>query len=408
MKNKNKINKTLIVIFCIGVVYVGIFSNSALASNNCNCSNKSTYNPLQLFQYPVIATYNVDNDFACEQKCVATPGATYYSYSNLANAGFSVVKTCKETGCKENTLPICDKSNGICISEADAAKASTAEMSGANSVATNVSSPQPKKFNYILLESFPGFFTAGTPMTDLPGMILAIYKFGIWTVGIAGLFMLVVGGFMYMTSAGNTSTAGSARGIIWDALLGIVAALGAYLILYVINPNLTKISLDFTPVNVNDPIGMGGGGGDCIPVTRAGSPGAVAQLSMFGENATKASSICKIESGGDSNLLSSVDKCQDGNSFSVGLFQINMIDSAPSICNASGDIFTTGTSKGSCLSRNGSGTCIKWSCSVKDQAKYNACVAKLQDPATNISIAKQISNTGSSWSRWGANRTCKF
>ncbi len=107
--------------------------------------------------------------------------------------------------------------------------------------------PVSAEFQYTLLESFPGFFSAGNVMTDLPGMILAIYKFGIWTIGIAGLFMLVVGGFMYMASAGNTSTAGNAQGIIADALLGIVAALGSYLILYVINPDLTKLNLSFTP-----------------------------------------------------------------------------------------------------------------------------------------------------------------
>lgn len=107
-----------------------------------------------------------------------------------------------------------------------------------------------KSFSYPLLEAFPGFFIKGDTTTDLPATVLAIYKFGIWTVGIAGLFMLVVGGFMYMASAGNTSTAGNARGIIADALLGIVAALGAYLILYVINPDLTRLNLSFSPVKV--------------------------------------------------------------------------------------------------------------------------------------------------------------
>lgn len=105
---------------------------------------------------------------------------------------------------------------------------------------------------YTLLESFPGFFTAGTTAPDFPSMILAIYKFGIWTVGIAGLFMLVIGGFMYMVSAGNTSAAGSAKGIIWDSLLGITAALAAYLIMYVINPDLTKINIAFSLATVAD------------------------------------------------------------------------------------------------------------------------------------------------------------
>ena len=113
---------------------------------------------------------------------------------------------------------------------------------------------------YQLLESFPGFFSKNQKAPDFPTMILAIYKFGIWTVGIAGLFMLTVGGFMYMASAGNNSTATSAKGIITDALLGIVAALGAYLFMYVINPDLTSLKISLTSVEISEPDKMPVGG----------------------------------------------------------------------------------------------------------------------------------------------------
>lgn len=265
-------------------------------------------------------------------------------------------------------------------------------------------------FQYRLLEGIPGFFNKNQELSDLPALISAVYKFGIWTVGISAMFMIIIGGFTYMTSAGNKSSAGNAKSIISDSILGLVVALAAYLFLYVINPDLTKIKLNLISVEVDGvPIGAGGTGGKCVPVTKAGKSGTVEQLTAsFGSNATKASSIVKIESGGDPNLLSGVDVCSDGKSFSVGLFQINMIDSAPSICNAQGEIFTTGTSKGTCLEKNAWGTCMKWSCAVKDKAKYDECVARLKDPATNISLAKQISNSGNSWSRWGANKTCRF
>ena len=108
------------------------------------------------------------------------------------------------------------------------------------------------QMQYQLLEQFPGFFNAGSVPT-LPEMVLAIYKFGIWTVGIAGLFMLTVGGFWYMTSAGNNATAETAKKIIADSLLGIVAALGAYVIMYEINPDLVKINLTFTKTAVEPP-----------------------------------------------------------------------------------------------------------------------------------------------------------
>ncbi len=109
----------------------------------------------------------------------------------------------------------------------------------------------PRLFQYTLLESVPGFFTGGTVMTDLPSMILAIYKFGIWTIGISGLFMITIGGIMYAGSAGNTAAADSAKRIITDALIGIAAAVLAYLFLYVINPDLTRININFTAVNVD-------------------------------------------------------------------------------------------------------------------------------------------------------------
>jgi hypothetical protein len=112
-------------------------------------------------------------------------------------------------------------------------------------------------FNYTLLESFPGFFTEGAVMTDLPKMILAIYKFGIWTIGIAGLLMITVGGIMYAGSAGNTATATKAKGIITDALIGIAAAMSAYLFLYVINPDLTNLKINFTAVKVEETTGTG-------------------------------------------------------------------------------------------------------------------------------------------------------
>lgn len=104
-------------------------------------------------------------------------------------------------------------------------------------------------FNYVWLENIPGFQNTN----DLGTLLLNLYKFGIWTVGIAAMFMLVVGGFMYITSAGNTSRAGSAKTVIIDALTGLVAALVAFLFLYVINPDLTKINLSLTKINVTSP-----------------------------------------------------------------------------------------------------------------------------------------------------------
>jgi hypothetical protein len=119
-----------------------------------------------------------------------------------------------------------------------------------SSSTTTSSTSTSGRFNYKLLEGLPGFFSAGDSAPSLPALIIALYNFGIWTVGIAAMFMIVIGGFMYMTSAGNTSSVASAKGIIKDALLGLAAALGAYLILYVINPDLVKINLNLAKVSI--------------------------------------------------------------------------------------------------------------------------------------------------------------
>ncbi len=121
-------------------------------------------------------------------------------------------------------------------------------------------------FNYTLLEKIPGAESVGS---DLKGYVENIYLVALILVVLSAIFMLSVGGFMYLTSAGNTSALGSAKTIIWDSLIGLTIALVAWLILNVINPDLIKVSLNGlspTPVIVQPtgttPVG-GGTSGTC-------------------------------------------------------------------------------------------------------------------------------------------------
>ena len=196
--------------------------------------------------------------------------------------------------------------------------------------------------NYTLLESFPGFFTAGSTGPDLPTMILAIYKFGIWTVGIAGLFMLVIGGFWYMTSAGNTSTAETAKTIIWDSLLGIVAALAAYLIMYVINPDLTKISISFISVSTTTSTTSTSTG-----TTTAATPSSATQVSSCSEIPSQVSSQCSDASSQLSDLLVCI------NNKLPGKVQISSISDG----NGGVNCYVNNPSWGQCSSSGGSSCC---------------------------------------------------
>jgi len=96
-------------------------------------------------------------------------------------------------------------------------------------------------YDYTPMEKIPG---TTEDISAFPDYVKAIYKFAIWAVGIAALLMISVGGFMYFSAAGNTSKLDKAKIVIRDAIFGIIAVLTAYLILYVINPDLVNISLE--------------------------------------------------------------------------------------------------------------------------------------------------------------------
>jgi hypothetical protein len=123
-------------------------------------------------------------------------------------------------------------------------------------------SPQAAaQYTYTPMEKIPGFENA----TDFPNFLLALTKFGIWTVGIVALFMITVGGFMYMTSAGNTSRMDTAKKVIYDSLFGLIIALASWLLLFIINPDLVKVTLSIkpvsaptTPVTIPPPAGAAG------------------------------------------------------------------------------------------------------------------------------------------------------
>lgn len=96
-------------------------------------------------------------------------------------------------------------------------------------------------FTYTPLEKIPGSESSTSDVTDFYAYLSAIYKFGIWAIGIAALLMITIGGYMYITSAGNNTSMEKAKGVITDAIVGLVLALTAYLLLYIINPDLVKI-----------------------------------------------------------------------------------------------------------------------------------------------------------------------
>ncbi len=120
--------------------------------------------------------------------------------------------------------------------------------------------------NYQLLEKIPG--SSGVSGNDLKTYIESIYNVALILVTLSAVLMLSIGGFWYLTSAGNTSRMGTAKEIIVDSLIGLVIALTAWLILNVINPDLVKTTISSLPGGSIAESGAGGAGtGGSSPAT---------------------------------------------------------------------------------------------------------------------------------------------
>lgn len=94
-------------------------------------------------------------------------------------------------------------------------------------------------------QAIPGQAKTSDPVEYINGL----YKFGVGAAIFLGLFMVGVGGFIYMTgAAGNVAKMGDAKTMIIDAIVGLVIALIAYLILFVINPDLIQGTIEMKGV----------------------------------------------------------------------------------------------------------------------------------------------------------------
>lgn len=104
-------------------------------------------------------------------------------------------------------------------------------------------------FEYKLLESVPLVGRAGE-VIRFPEYISGVYRFAFVAIAISALLMLTIGGFYYLSSAGNQSTAGTAKKIITDAILGLAVALVSWVILNTIDPEILSGKLDTNVMRV--------------------------------------------------------------------------------------------------------------------------------------------------------------
>ncbi|MFH0814646.1 MAG: M15 family metallopeptidase [Candidatus Falkowbacteria bacterium] len=86
---------------------------------------------------------------------------------------------------------------------------------------------------------------AGEPQSiDIPWIaeyLIAIYKYALIIGAVFATLLVIIGGFFYMTSGVNKSWVEKSKKTILGSLSGLIILLAAYLLLYIINPELTKL-----------------------------------------------------------------------------------------------------------------------------------------------------------------------
>lgn len=85
----------------------------------------------------------------------------------------------------------------------------------------------------------PGCFYA----EDLLHYLAGLYQWLVAIISILAVVMVMYGGYKYILAAGNASVVGEAKTIIGGAIIGLILALGSYIILNTINPSLVRFNI---------------------------------------------------------------------------------------------------------------------------------------------------------------------
>ncbi|PJE64207.1 MAG: hypothetical protein COU90_03860 [Candidatus Ryanbacteria bacterium CG10_big_fil_rev_8_21_14_0_10_43_42] len=101
---------------------------------------------------------------------------------------------------------------------------------------------------YNLLAPLPGGTASIDTSNGFITYISQIFWFLLSAAGILAVLMLIFAGAEYVGAAGNPSVINDAKSRIFNAILGLLLALTAYLILITINPNLINLKLTVPPI----------------------------------------------------------------------------------------------------------------------------------------------------------------
>lgn len=138
--------------------------------------------------------------------------------------------------------------NGCCVPKDGEYCKKLADDNGGNDICTTLgvggTAQDIEYSDYELLEQIPG---SNNTSGSLQPYLESLYYAGFVLIVLGAVIMIGFGGFTYMASAGNTSMIKKGKGMIADAIIGLVVALCIWLVLNIINPDLINLKIDPLP-----------------------------------------------------------------------------------------------------------------------------------------------------------------
>jgi hypothetical protein len=82
-----------------------------------------------------------------------------------------------------------------------------------------------------------------TGESTLTGLIFRIINIALAIAGLIAVLFLIIGGFRYITSAGNEESAGQAKKMILNAVIGVIVIILSFVVVRVVSNTLTSTTI---------------------------------------------------------------------------------------------------------------------------------------------------------------------
>lgn len=90
------------------------------------------------------------------------------------------------------------------------------------------------------LTAIQGAFPGSNRAKDLPTLVKVVINWALYLSAIVAVIFIIIGGFMYITSAGNESQATKGRTTLINALIGLVIVVLSYMLVQVVYNFISK------------------------------------------------------------------------------------------------------------------------------------------------------------------------